>query len=195
MVLIPHPAHQPNIPQLLAGLHAHQIRYMLTGSVAAHLYGVDLQPGDLDITPALDVENLSRLATMLCEIEGTIDGGRGHWEHQPDGEQKWLELEQTTDERVARVAAWKGDPHNPATFDHLFHSRFGDFDVVPQLSGPYDLLMERAVEMQAYGQTIWVAHVDDLLATVTIPRRNKDIPRVQALRMIQRQRATQPQER
>jgi hypothetical protein len=34
----------------------YELRYVLIGSVAAHLYGVEVQPGDLDIAPALDVE-------------------------------------------------------------------------------------------------------------------------------------------
>ena len=58
----------------------------------------------------------------------------------------------------------------------------GNFDVVPEVSGTYDALMQRAIRLPAYGQAIWVAHVDDLLATVTVPRRTMDIPRVQALR-------------
>jgi hypothetical protein len=194
MVPTQHPAQAPDIPELLALLHAHQIRFVLTGSVAAQLYGVRLQPGDLDITPALDRENLSRLAAMLAEIEATIDGALGHWEPQPDGEQKWIEVEQTTEERAIRAAVWKPDPDDSTTFDHLFHTRYGNFDVVPQLSGSYDILIQRAVQMQAYGETIWVAHIDELLATVTIPRRKKDIPRVEELRAIQRHRGTQRQE-
>jgi hypothetical protein len=75
-----------------------------------------------------------------------------------------------------------------ATLDQSFHTRYGNFDVVPEVSGTYDALMQRAIRLPAYGQAIWVAHVDDLLATVTVPRRAKDIPRVQALRAIQRQR-------
>lgn len=72
--------------------------------------------------------------------------------------------------------------------DHLFLSRYGNLDVVPEVSGTYDVLQQRAVEMQVYGYTALVAHIDDLLATLTIPRRKKDGPRVQQLRLVQRQR-------
>ena len=52
-------ATSPNIPLLLGALEAHSISYVLIGSVAAQAYGVDVQPGDLDIAPALDADNLA----------------------------------------------------------------------------------------------------------------------------------------
>jgi hypothetical protein len=71
-------------------------------------------------------------------------------------------------------------------FDSLFHTRYGNFDIVPDLAGRYESLMERAVKMQAHGFEAWVAHVDELLAALTVPRRQKDILRVKKLREIQR---------
>jgi hypothetical protein len=59
---------------------------------------------------------------------------------------------------------------------------------VPDLSGPYDRLIQRAVETSALGQRIWVAHIDDLLAALTVPRRKKDAARVHQLRELQRKR-------
>lgn len=41
---------------------------------------------------------------------------------------------------------------------------------------------------------IQVAHIDDLLAALTVPRRRKDVPRVQQLRALQRQRGAQSQQ-
>jgi hypothetical protein len=57
------------------------------------VYGIDIGvPGDLDITPALDPENLARLAAALLEMEAMLDPDSppGHWETQPDGERKWV---------------------------------------------------------------------------------------------------------
>jgi CHAD domain-containing protein len=51
-----------------------------------------------------------------------------------------------------------------------------------------DVLRQRAVELQVYSHTVRVAHLDDLLATLTVLRRPKDLPRVQQLRALQRQR-------
>ena len=55
-----------DVPRLLEVLGAHEIRYVkiryvIIGSVAARLHGVDVQAGDFGITPALDRQNLTRL--------------------------------------------------------------------------------------------------------------------------------------
>ena len=78
----------PDGERLLEALEAHHVRYTLTGSVAAQFYGVEVQPGDLDITPDLDLDNLPRLSKLLVEIEATLPDtdAIGHWEAQLDGE-------------------------------------------------------------------------------------------------------------
>ena len=56
---------------------------VVTGSAAAMLHGVGLVPGDLDVTPAPDVENLARLASVLESIgEQRQDPSApfGHWQ-------------------------------------------------------------------------------------------------------------------
>lgn len=62
----------PDVSRLLEALNRSGVRYILIGSAAAQLYGTEAQPGDLDITPALDRENLARLASLLLEIEATL---------------------------------------------------------------------------------------------------------------------------
>jgi hypothetical protein len=188
MITTQHPRRQPDIPPLLNLLHTHQVRYVLVGSVAAQLYGVEVgTPGDLDITPALDPANLAHLAAALQDMEASLDPEEppGHWEVQPDGERKWIMDELTPEIRVARHD-WSADPSDPATFDHLFLTRYGNFDVVPDLSGDYEHLARRAVEFHAFRITFKVAHVDDLLASLTVPRRSKDRQLVMDLRAYQR---------
>ncbi len=190
---IHHPKKTPDIPGLLGALERHSIRYVLTGSVAALVYGAEIgQPGDLDITPALDEENLSRLGAMLQDIEAGLDPDApfGHWETRPDGEKKWT-VDAATPELYAERANWRPDPTDAETFDCLLCSRLGNFDIVPALSGTYEALMQRAVRLQAWGYTLSVVHVDELLAALTVPRRAKDVSRVRQLREIQRQRCEQ----
>jgi hypothetical protein len=175
----------PDVAALIAALESHGVRYVLTGSVAAQLYGVALEPGDLDITPALDRANLSRLAALLQAIDATPDGPPGHWEMQPNGERRWV-----ADDPPRESSVWRPDPDDIASFDHLFRSRHGRFDVVPAISGTYNELLPRATAIEAFGRAIHVAHIDDLLATLTIPRREKDALRVRELRAIQRERGT-----
>lgn len=72
----------PNVAALLNVLDAHRVLYVVTGSAAALLHGVPVEPGDLDVTPALDRENLERLAvaltswTRLCTRTNPLAGGR-----------------------------------------------------------------------------------------------------------------------
>ena len=178
----------PDVPRLLRLLNEHGVRYVVTGSGAAMLHGVDLAPGDLDVTPALDRDNLVRLATVLQAIHARQlpDDPFGDWEVQPDGEWKWVEREPTPDDLAAR-AAWRPDPENPPSFDYLLDSDLGAIDVVPEVSGTYEELRRRAVELEAYGERVWVESIADLLATITIPRREKDTERVRRLRELERQ--------
>ena len=178
----------PDVTTLLRLLGDAEIKYVVTGSVAAMLHGVPVEPGDLDITPALDVDNLARLAHVLASIEARQDPRApfGHWEKGDDGgEQRWIETPPTP-EAVAARASWRPDPAEPSSFDHLLESKHGAVDVVPQVSGTYDELIARAVRLDVDGVSVWVESVDDLLATLTMPRRAKDRERVERLRAIQR---------
>jgi hypothetical protein len=180
---------RPDLGVLLGLLNEHGVRYLVTGSAAAMLHGVPLEPGDLDITPALDRDNLVRLGRVLRRIEARqcADAGFGRWEGGPDGERRWVEREPTPQDVAAR-AAWQPDPDDPASFDHLLESTFGAIDIVPEVSGTYEDLMPRAVRVEEYGHAVWVEAVEDLLATITVPRRDKDRDRVRQLRAIQRTR-------
>jgi hypothetical protein len=175
------------VERLLEALEAYHVRYILIGSVAAQFYGVEVQPGDLDITPALDLDNLTRLSKLLVEIEATLPDTNeiGHWEVQPDGERKWIRCKATAEDRQER-AQWAPRADDISTLDHLLHTRLGNFDIVPDLTGDYETLVERAIPMTAHGREVLVVHIDELLSALTVPRRKKDVARVRQLRMFQR---------
>jgi len=177
----------PDLTALIRVLGEAEVEYVVTGSAAAMLHGVPLAPGDLDITPALDVDNLTRLAHALESLEARQDPEApfGHWERGGDGEQRWVETA-STPEAVAARASWRPDPEDPASFDHLLQSKHGALDVVPEVGGTYDELTARAVRVEIDGVSVRVQSVDDLLATLTVPRRAKDRERVERLRAIQR---------
>jgi hypothetical protein len=179
----------PKVTLLLNLLNEHDVKYLVTGSAAAMLHGVDLEPGDLDITPALDRANLARLACVLEIIEAcqNPEGKFGQWEIEADGERRWVEREPTPQDIAAR-AAWQPDPADPESFDYLLQSKYGAIDIVPEVSGSYEDLIARAVMLSVDGQKVWVEAIHDLLATLTVPRRKKDRDRVQQLRAIQRKR-------
>ena len=178
---------KPDIGALLAVLDRHGVHYVVTGSVAARLHGVSVEPGDLDVTPASDQENLSRLAAALEEVDADVDPEEpfGRWETGDAGERRWLAFEPTDADRKAREE-WRPRPDDPASFDQLVRTRFGALDVVPEIAGSYEELRRRATLIEVDGRSVWTESIEDQLATLTIPRRRKDADRVQALRAIQR---------
>jgi hypothetical protein len=158
------------------------VQYVITGSVAARLYGVDLEPGDLDIVPATDSANLERLVRVLDALAARPAGPFGEWTALPDGEMRWI-ARPTTDEEIQ---AWAPDVRDVSSLDHCYRSRLGNFDVVPSVTGTYDVLKKRAIRIPAFGFAPWVAHIDEILARLTVPRRDKDAPWVARLREVQR---------
>lgn len=190
---MPKPQHAPappNLSALIEILADHQIRYVIVGSVAVQLYGVDVQPGDFDIVPALDLDNLTHLTQVLQTLEATLPDSDeiGKWETQADGEKKWVSRKATPEELHQREQ-WSPNPNDVSSLDALFHTRLGNFDIVPDLAGDYPTLIQRARKMNVNEHEIWVVHIDELLAKLTVPRRQKDIPRVKQLRELQRQSA------
>ncbi|MEA1903758.1 MAG: hypothetical protein U9N56_09555 [Actinomycetota bacterium] len=49
-----------------------QVRFVVVGGIAARLRGAPLLTQDIDITPATDRENLTRLASALEELEARL---------------------------------------------------------------------------------------------------------------------------
>lgn len=145
------------------------------------LQGVELHPGDLDIVPSLTAENLTRLAMVIAEVGG-IPESLGSWSVDPNGELQW----QTDSTDPADLARWRPDPLDPDSFDHRFLSRLGDFDVVPRLAGEFSVLDESAKDVLVDGFVVRIASIEELLSTLTVPRRPKDAERVRRLRDIQR---------
>lgn len=178
---------QPDLQGLFRVLAEHRVTYVVTGSTAALLHGVKLTPGDLDIVPALDVPNLTRLAAALAAIDARPDpdGPIGAWQTGPDGQRRWIARELRSDEREAR-RAWRPDPADPASFDELLETRLGALDVVPEISGRYEELVSRAERVRVFDQEILAASIADQLAALTVAHRAKDRPRVRALRQRER---------
>jgi hypothetical protein len=107
----------PDLPALFSALVAKGVAFVVTGSTAALLHGVELVPGDLDITPALDARNLARLAAALESIQARPDPNApfGDWQVGPDAERHWVQREPRPGEREARLT-WRPDPSTPASF-------------------------------------------------------------------------------
>lgn len=182
-----HEARPLLVGPILETLDEMEVQFVITGSVAARLHGVDLEPRDLDIVPATDVANLDRLVRVLEVLEARPAGPFGDWTVLPNGEMKWIARPTTEEE----IQAWTPGVHDLSSLDHCYRSRFGNVDVVPSVTGTYEVLMRRAIQIPAFGYTPWVAHIDELLARLTVPRRDENAVRVAQLREIQRTAAQQ----
>jgi hypothetical protein len=150
---------------LIGALARHRVRFVITGSVAALAHGVDLHPGDLDIAPALDDQNLNALSGLLGEL-GAKPKHVPSWQKGPSRE---------------ACEAWFHRPATEANLDHRFVTPHGELDVVPRLAGTYEELVTRAVTMTAFGFPILVAHVDDLIVLCEKWDRETDRSRMRAL--------------
>jgi hypothetical protein len=176
----------PDVALLLRALIDHGAGFLLVGSVAVEAWGADVgTPGDLDIVPALDRGNLSRLAAVLAAVEATSWPVTGWWEQEGD-EVRWIEYDAGDPRRGQRLP-----PPNPAdiaTCDSLFSTIHGELDIVPRISGTFDDLRARATALTVHGVgQVPVMSIADLLARLTAPRRKKVIARVEMLRARQRE--------
>ncbi|MBX3096009.1 MAG: hypothetical protein KF812_04030 [Fimbriimonadaceae bacterium] len=170
--------------QIVAAFDKAQIRYVVGGSTAMMLHGVETDPNDLDIIPDTSPENLTRLASLLTRLDAVNQGGPGHWLRDEEGEWKWMVVPENEEWRE-RCQNWQFDPHDPLTFDASFSTTLGSLDIVPEISGQYEDLIRRSVTKSVGAVEVHVVHVTDLLNTVTVPRRKKDHLRVAQLRQIQ----------
>jgi hypothetical protein len=176
---------QPDIPALLATLQAHDVAYVVVGSVAVYAWGVDVgTPADLDIVPRTSVANLRRLASVLREVDAESWPIIGRWRVE-GGEFRWEDYPEDHPLFGTRIDA--PDPSDIATFDSVFRTRHGDLDIVPLISGTYDDLIRRARSLTVHGvPDVPVVSIEDLLVCLTVPRRAKDAARVAGLRAVQR---------
>lgn len=161
---------------IVAALERHQVGYVIIGGVAAQLHGSPAPTRGLDLTPERSAPNLARLAAALASVEA----------------QEWVPgfgypLQLPMDRR--RLA---GDRIL------LTQTRYGRVDVVPAphgLPAGYDELEPRAHTVQAYGNELPVACLDDLVRSHSAASRAKDklaLARLIDLRLNSQERTLPP---
>lgn len=150
---------------LFATLAEHEVDYVLIGGLAAVLHGSTAMTNDADIVPALDIDNLERLAAALHSLEARL-----RVPDTPDG-----------------VAF---DPH-PALLASMstlnLTTRCGDLDLACAPDGIDDLdgLAERASTFEVTGQRVRVAALDDIIRSKEAAGRPKDLATLPILRALQ----------
>jgi hypothetical protein len=135
---------------LIRALDASDVRYVLIGSLAAAAHGMAPQHGPIEIVPALDIDNLHRVARFLRKSDAA-PRSRPNESHAGHGKQ------------------WSPSPVSVRDLDRLFDTRYGQVDVVPRRLGRYRDLHRRAIPMEAFGRRVFVAEREDLASSAPSP--------------------------
>lgn len=159
----PDPTDRPDldVEALLLALSRRRVRWVLAGSAVLAGYGAQWAPSDLDVVPALDADNLARLASVLADVRAVplFDRAAGG---VPD---------------LAACRAWRPPRGvvSAADLDLLFVTVHGQLDVVPRLCGEYDTLAAgRARWLPVGPRQIPVLVADPAAVLGSLPARRRD---------------------
>jgi hypothetical protein len=133
-------------------LHRHGVRYVLIGGLAAALHGSPSITQDIDICYAPDRANLHALADALREVHARLRGAPADVPFRLD----------------AKTLA-RGD-------SFTFTTDLGWLDILATPSGTsgFDQLAASAEPMEAFGETLLVASLDDLIRMKRAAGRARD---------------------
>lgn len=140
--------------RLLTTLAKHMVRFVLIGAAAARLQGFPRLTADLDVTPANDLENLTRLATALRELDARV-----FTESVPEG----LAFDCNA-AALGRAKLWN------------LTTSAGRLDLVFEPSGTkgYGDLLEDAVAFDVFGARIVAASLADIIRSKEAADRPQD---------------------
>lgn len=170
------PSRSPELRSILAKTYRHQVRFIIVGSTAALAHGISLEPGDIDIVPSLDADNLARVVRLLDDVDA-VPEGFGHWISKENGRRKWIDEGFSSE----LLAGWRPNPASLASLDHLFRTPLGNLDIVPTLAGSYDDLLPTTVERPLAGIPVKVPPISDLVERLRYSNRPKDQERLARL--------------
>jgi predicted nucleotidyltransferase len=152
---------------LLGRLGRAEVDFVVVGGVAVVLQGYGRATKDLDITYAIDSENLARLGDVLGAAHARLRGVAEDVPFVPDGR------------TLARTRLVTLDTDD------------GSLDLLADPPGapPYATLRARADRVDLDGFVVAVAALDDLLAMKRAAGRPQDLVDIDALEVVRRIRA------
>lgn len=152
---------RPDVPFLVRALADYGVEWVLSGSAVLVLYGADLRPNDLDVVPALDQDNLDRLARLLVDLRA-LPAYFPEWAEGPS---------------LARCLRWHPEPVTAEQLDHLFVTPHGMLDIPPSITGTYRELAEHATFVEIAGLAVRVCDPGEVLRRLDGSTRRKDVAR------------------
>lgn len=157
-----------NIRELLRTLAEYRVDYLVIGGVAAQVHGRRRTTKDLDITPAPDLENFTRLADALVALDAH-PAELGQSVPIPTAEQL----------RLAPVVP-------------PLATRHGELHILNEVPGAavYADMRTRALGADLEGITMLIVSVDDLIRMKQAVGRPGDIEDIEALAVVAKQEAS-----
>lgn len=152
--------------EVLRVLHRHGVRYVVVGGFAAVAHGSPLPTSDIDITPALDAENLTALSDALRDLDARVRvaGVPGGLPFEHDAQMLGVQ-------RILNLV-----------------TRAGDVDLVlhPAGTGGYEDLVRDAVTVVVRGQHLPLASLATVVRSKEAAGRSKDLLALPVLRALLR---------
>ena len=150
----------PQAGELLQLLDRHGVRYVVVGGLAATAHGATRVTFDIDLVPEWTDANLDRLAAALREAGARLQ--------KPGSPEPLAFPIDVSSLHQVEVATWR--------------TRLGDLDVIvgtPTATrgvlARYETLAARASEREAFGVTILVADLDDVIESKQALAREPDL--------------------
>jgi hypothetical protein len=149
------------IDRLVEGLNNHHVRFIIVGGMAVAAHGFVRATKDLDIVPASDRDNLTRLAAALRELDAEIYG-LGDF----------------------RASEFPFDPANPDDLaeggNFVLQTNAGRLDVMQWLPGidadvAFDHLSHSAIDAEILGHPVRVCSLEDLRVMKRTAGRPQDL--------------------
>jgi hypothetical protein len=150
-----------DLARVLEALAGHQVDFVVIGGFAVIAHGSQRLTRDLDIVIDTRVANCRRLLAALVELEAMHRLSSGRWTKlSPRADPKWLAKE-----------------------NHLFETRAGGIDVMNRLDGvpTWKEARPRALEAEAFGQTVLILDKDTLIKSKLAAGREQDLADVAEL--------------
>ncbi len=141
---------------ILEALDGHRVKYVLAGGYAANLHGAVRPTRDIDVAPATDVDNLTRLVTALRDLHAGI-----RVDELADGLPFDTNAEALRGVKMLNLRTIHGDL---------------DLTFAPDgFPAGYDDLVRHASQRHVGGMTIRVAALADIIVSKTQAGRQKDL--------------------
>ena len=161
--------------RVIAALNVHGVEYVIVGGFGAQAHGARRQTFDIDVVPNSTEENLERLASVLSDLGARLRVGG-----MSDAEAR--ELPVTLDAATLRSfgnSTWTTDA--------------GPVDVLTDLPvaggrRSYRELRSRAVARRVHDVVVYLAALDDIVASKQHANRDKDRDALPELQDLQRQK-------